>query len=661
MKHRIPILLVAILVFLMSLPLAIAADDEATDTPAQPAYTNTTELFDTSLDTVYATYGTPTIGTGNKDAWRNAYSFTVTTLYKQGNDYTNYPINSYIVFYVMWDENNLYILEDRPFDAIQYYATPGKDFNWANWKGGGIDMSNYRLVLPTDIDAENGKYGADNLIYIGTGVKDTDAAGTVADSIRQARVAKFDGSGEKHTKEDYEDLLGKFSGIQSKTTRTENGFFMETAIPWSAMDDFDKEAFVAAEGKTLGLGLNINMDDRSNRNTLPHGNENKDFQPLKLVRENPTAAYIEPDFSWFSEGQTEIVLEDEGDLMGFMLLTSYGTISTTLQAKYGACNWSIGRSNFFCANKTVKLAKDMDLNPGWKADGTGEKTFGNPWSPIAIYRSTFDGQGHTVRGIRTDFCMRYVNQTGFFSFIGPASTVKNLRLENGIVKSPDLKDDDLIGGLVGCVHGNKEASTITIENVWCDFTVVGARANSRIGGLIGGVASGENETTLILKNCTFAGKISSTSDQTVIGTIAGRIDQSPSVTTQYGNCKYDGGETELSLFGEVTGTLTELPPDETPPDDNPPDDNPPDDNPPDDNPSDDNPTDEKPTDEKPTDEKPTDEKPTDEKPTDEKPTDGKPADDTSVAGCASALGGSVLLLPLMGIALWACRKKEQER
>ena len=95
---------------------------------------------------------------------------------------------------------------------------------------------------------------------------------------------------------------------------------------------------------------------------------------------------ITPDTSWY-DGDTanatnsEFVLKDAADLLGF--------------AKILADN---GTSKRPFSGDTIKLDADIDLNPGWDAS-TGVAP-ANVWPAVKTYFcGTFDGQGHTVKGI----------------------------------------------------------------------------------------------------------------------------------------------------------------------------------------------------------------------------------------------------------------------
>ncbi len=127
--------------------------------------------------------------------------------------------------------------------------------------------------------------------------------------------------------------------------------------------------------------------------------------------------------------------------------------------------WSIG--------KTFILNADISLE-------------GRDFEPIPSFSGIFDGQEHTVSGIRIDGAY---SPAGLFSALSKDALVKNLTVK-GVI-SPD-GDKGYVGGIVGSNHGR-------IEN--CSFrgTVIGK-------GDVGGIA-GYNRLSGSISDCTVSGEI----------------------------------------------------------------------------------------------------------------------------------------------------------
>ena len=151
--------------------------------------------------------------------------------------------------------------------------------------------------------------------------------------------------------------------------------------------------------------------------------------------------------------------------------------------------------------KYFKLTTDIDLG-------------GHQWTPIggnttksAKFWGTFDGDGHTIKGL-------YYNDTeaghasygllgeshgiGLFGRVNPgysSSAIKNLHVEGTVISSRTL-----VGGIVGRANGG----TLDMEN--CSFTgTVRSGASSdtaNVGGLIG-----RSYGSLNMTNCHFTGEV----------------------------------------------------------------------------------------------------------------------------------------------------------
>ncbi|MCM1107412.1 MAG: hypothetical protein NC355_10765 [Blautia sp.] len=124
--------------------------------------------------------------------------------------------------------------------------------------------------------------------------------------------------------------------------------------------------------------------------------------------------------------------------------------------------------------KTVKLDRDLDFE-------------GEAFAMIPVFAGTFDGQGHTIRGL-TFAEDDYV--AGFFRHIGAEGTVKNLTLE---VAVSGTMEKQCLGGVCGENSG-------LIEN--CTFTGV-LEGRSETGGI-----AGRNTATGQIKGCVSDGAIS---------------------------------------------------------------------------------------------------------------------------------------------------------
>ena len=161
--------------------------------------------------------------------------------------------------------------------------------------------------------------------------------------------------------------------------------------------------------------------------------------------------------------------------IGYLPLNGAGTeedpysIATAEQLRYMSLLVVADNENF--GGSHYRLTADIDLGAAWNAEGT--LTSGTPWTPIGsntgIFYGSFDGQGHTIRGL-------YINSPsesyqGLFRYIGNGSTVKNVGVTDSYIKAKDN-----VGGIVGLSFNG------TISNCYHTGSVSGA---SYVGGILG--------------------------------------------------------------------------------------------------------------------------------------------------------------------------------
>ena len=154
-----------------------------------------------------------------------------------------------------------------------------------------------------------------------------------------------------------------------------------------------------------------------------------------------------------------------------------------------------------CTGLTFKVTGNITLthSTAWNDANSTENTYtsiGTHTVHSAIFTGTFDGQGHTISGIRI-----YKNGTGnansyqgLFGYINTGGTVKNVWLSNArIVGHMD------IGGIAGHNYGG------TVENchVGADVAIVGCNGGSMYAGGIAGV----NERNAVINGCTSAADV----------------------------------------------------------------------------------------------------------------------------------------------------------
>ena len=215
---------------------------------------------------------------------------------------------------------------------------------------------------------------------------------------------------------------------------------------------------------------------------------------------NLTAA----DISWYigHENDVEYTLTTASQLEGFAILVN-GTAEGDVSFK----------------DKTIKLGNDIELT------GT--------WTPIGIasgghfFEGTFDGQKHTIKGLRVNTDDAYA---GLFGYVRHG-TVKNLTVE-GSVRSSTGNDNANTGGIVGYLYQG------TVEN--CANKAEVTAVMGSVGGVVGHAYEGNGECRI--ENCKNNAAVTATGND-VNGTTVGGIVGSASDKVIVRLCKNTGNVT----------------------------------------------------------------------------------------------------------------------
>lgn len=153
------------------------------------------------------------------------------------------------------------------------------------------------------------------------------------------------------------------------------------------------------------------------------------------------------------------------------------------------------------------LTKDIDLG-------------GELWTPIGknysyAYKGTFDGQGHTIKGLKITGSAS--NNCGLFGYVD-SGTAENVTVQGTITLTGSGSSSYGAGGIVGQLYGQTGA----IRNCRSDVTVQGGQ---NVGGIVGYVAGGYNTATKSITGCVNTGAISSNGYNAggIVGYISGQV------------------------------------------------------------------------------------------------------------------------------------------
>ncbi|MBO4853754.1 MAG: hypothetical protein J5482_01225, partial [Oscillospiraceae bacterium] len=207
---------------------------------------------------------------------------------------------------------------------------------------------------------------------------------------------------------------------------------------------------------------------------------------------------------WYEVDATTFTLMDAGDLYGFAAVSQL--------------------TNF--AGITVQLGADINLNKGWTADengGTG--TTPTEWTPIGStstnkrFAGTFDGQGHTIRGV---YLNNSSNYQGLFGGTDSDAVIRNFKLKNSYFTSSGQQLGSIVGNAIG-----------RFERIYSEAVVYGK--NHYVGGLIGATSSSGSVT---MKDCWFAGSATMNAAKYALGGLVGLSQNSGGTTID--NCLNTG-------------------------------------------------------------------------------------------------------------------------
>ena len=150
----------------------------------------------------------------------------------------------------------------------------------------------------------------------------------------------------------------------------------------------------------------------------------------------------------------------------------------------------------------ITLDKDIDLT-------------GKEWTPIGTgysnkYTGTFDGGGHTIKGLTVTTNDQFV---GLFGYLNRAGTVKNV-----VMEGVQITSNQIYGGSIGGVVGSSDG---TIENCSVSGNVSGT---VYVGGVVGVQIGGS------ITGCSSSATVKGMVD---VGGVAGQTNSSATLTVCY--------------------------------------------------------------------------------------------------------------------------------
>ena len=348
----------------------------------------------------------------------------------------------------------------------------------------------------------------------------------------------------------------------------------------SAQKDFEGSDLIVADGQTVTYGSpTLRFTHRTARVTIVLTDYTEGLASVQLTglsTEGDNPAEITP-YDKGSNTYTAIVAPQSVAAGTAFITCTFTNGKTFVYKMKNATDWQAGGEYTY----TVSLAAAKD--PGYTIEGNGSYTVtsadglinvaelvnggktdinitlgknidltGKGWTPIGTnyekrYKGTFDGRGHTIKGLTVTTNDQFV---GLFGYLDKAGTVKNVVMEGIQITSNHVLMSGNTGGVVGYSWG-------TIENCSVSGSVSGTNC---VGGVVGSQKAGSIigcSSSAIVKGTRYVGGVAGEKWGTMTACYAtGNVTleiNSPQDLSGGGVVGLNGGSTVLACY--ATGNV----------------------------------------------------------------------------------------------------------
>ena len=532
------------------------------------------------------------------DEWSNALPLTLNATTKAL--ITNCGISSAYdgEFYLLWDENGLYVMEiQRQWSGAVTYETAkaGSARPWNAWATQIYVSPNKKFVLNTStvrglfvFETATDASGAN--VSVDTPVK-------AVITQRDLKYTSWPGaiSGTYATPE-------SIDGVTSYFSKTANGaYVMETFMSWEYVGMASPDATTTTDiVDALGVKLGMGKTGGTHLGGLDGATaESTGFDPITLrANVNTVKKAVSPEIIdtvaaekyWTDEENGQFTINYASDVYEISNAEQLLGLSLAMENNANDKAWTAG--------KTFKLTADIDLNPGidWASYKMATlnpstdianvseyyatiQTPTNVWLSLDTFYGVFDGQGHTIKGIwalgAPNGNASATAEWGVFGGrVYRGSAIKNVILDDGYISS---SGSGVYGGIVGSFRhsaGTDDTSTlddgVLFANIYIgeNFTIdASANTSKQSGGIVSGgahEADSSNDVASMLdvtfRNIVFAGHFKGGNyySSTILGQWSGwfanqrkyNINMTDCVITgMYENTAPNGGAATASQFG----------------------------------------------------------------------------------------------------------------
>ena len=348
----------------------------------------------------------------------------------------------------------------------------------------------------------------------------------------------------------------------------------------SAQKDFETSDLIVADGQTVTYGSpTLRFTHRTARVTIVLTDYTEGLASVRLTglsTENGNPDEITP-YDKGSNTYTALVAPQSVAAGTTFITCTFADAKTFVYKMKNAADWQAGGEYTY----TVSLAAAKD--PGYTIEGNGSYTVtsadglinvaelvnggktdinitlgknidltGKGWTPIGTnyekrYKGTFDGRGHTIKGLTVTTNDQFV---GLFGYLDKAGTVKNVVMEGIQITSNHVLMSGNTGGVVGYSWG-------TIENCSVSGSVSGTNC---VGGVVGSQKAGSIigcSSSAIVKGTRYVGGVTGEKWGTMTACYAtGNVTleiNSPQDLSGGGVVGLNGGSTVLACY--ATGNV----------------------------------------------------------------------------------------------------------
>ena len=348
----------------------------------------------------------------------------------------------------------------------------------------------------------------------------------------------------------------------------------------STQKDFEGSDLIVADGQTVTYGSpTLRFTHRTARVTIVLTDYTEGLASVRLTglsTENGNPDEITP-YDKGSNTYTALVAPQSVAAGTTFITCTFTNGKTFVYKMKNATDWQAGGEYTY----TVSLAAAKD--PGYTIEGNGSYTVtsadglinvaelvnggktdinitlgknidltGKGWTPIGTnyekrYKGTFDGRGHTIKGLTVTTNDQFV---GLFGYLDKAGTVKNVVMEGIQITSNHVLMSGNTGGVVGYSWG-------TIENCSVSGSVSGTNC---VGGVVGSQKAGSIigcSSSAIVKGTRYVGGVAGEKWGTMTACYAtGNVTleiNSPQDLSGGGVVGLNGGSTVLACY--ATGNV----------------------------------------------------------------------------------------------------------